>query len=92
MYRNMQAYSRSIQPADDPERLFGERPHRRYRPTEQSGGGSNNSDNCDRFVVSSSLRARDGCSLAAVPVEPIIANDLNLVTASGRSGNLKIKN
>jgi hypothetical protein len=31
IYHNMQLYSRSIQPADDPERLFGERPRRRYR-------------------------------------------------------------
>ena len=31
LYQQFQAYSRSIQPADDPERLFGERPRRRYR-------------------------------------------------------------
>uniref|UniRef100_A0A914ME57 Uncharacterized protein n=1 Tax=Meloidogyne incognita TaxID=6306 RepID=A0A914ME57_MELIC len=30
LYGRIQAYSRSIQPEDDPERIFGERPHRRY--------------------------------------------------------------
>uniref|UniRef100_A0A914D6W4 Uncharacterized protein n=1 Tax=Acrobeloides nanus TaxID=290746 RepID=A0A914D6W4_9BILA len=34
VYEDMQAYSRSIQPADDPERLFGERPRRRYKTGE----------------------------------------------------------
>lgn len=76
----MQAYSRSIQPADDPERLFGERPHRRYRITEQSDGGSNNS-NCGIFTVASTFHnvgAFGNCS-----IEPsIVANDLNLVASS----------
>lgn len=36
IFRNMQFLSRSIQPDDDPERLFGPRPHR--RPRDDDGG------------------------------------------------------
>lgn len=68
MYRNMQAYSRSIQPADDPERLFGERPHRRYRPimTTQS--------NFYRYTSSSTATVPK--SRIRVLTEPMIAPEI----------------
>lgn len=53
IYRNIQAYSRSIQPADDPERLFGERPRRRYR----TGENGNNHEGGSSVVESVASRA-----------------------------------
>lgn len=56
LFGRIQAYSRSIQPEDDPERIFGERPHRRYSVAklldQQSGDGT--ADSCGENIPPSS--------------------------------------
>ncbi|KAI1725721.1 hypothetical protein DdX_02397 [Ditylenchus destructor] len=69
IYRNIQAYSRSIQPADDPERLFGERPRRRYRTGEYVNAGSG-----DEVAAS---------SFSTTQMPMAVANDLNQIEECG---------
>lgn len=94
MYKNIQAYSRSIQPADDPERLFGERPRRRYRTGEQQQPQPNQQQQIpgvagDTIPSESSPASSSSMQCGGAGAVPIslVARDMNL---PGYSGNTRI--